>query len=112
MISKIVVLCALETAAISGIFLQLPGFLCSVHLKVRQFPGFLCSVYLMQFSGFLCSVCLGALQFQRIQNLLFDLQAGMAVFWGRCCWGFGHGPFKKGSALGGHLEAGQNTSTD
>ena len=24
----------------------------------------------------------------------------MAIFFGRCCWGLGYGPFKEGSALG------------
>ena len=84
--------------------LQFPGFLSALcTLKMQQCPGFLCSVYLdvLQFPGFLCSVHLEVLQFQGLWNGFFDPQAGMAVFFGRCCWGLRYGPFKEGSAGSG-----------
>ena len=53
LLSKIVVLCALKTAAISRIFLQLPG---SVHLKTQQVSGLLVLCELKNMlQGFFCN---------------------------------------------------------
>ena len=74
---RIFVLCTLKNPAIARSFY-------AVHLNMRQVSGFLCSVHLE------------VLQFQRFQDGFFDLQAGMAVFFGRCCWGLWARPIQKG----------------